>query len=479
MKTFVPRAVLAIAFAVAGCAHESYRPRPLDAEASAAALETRTLSSDALRDYLAAQGQSVDPWPRGTWDLPALTRAAVFYHPDVELARARARVAAAETRTSKTRLPFTVTARPEYNGKAASGATPWGLGLLVGLPIDIGHKRAAQTEHLARLESAADIDVAVASWRVRSRLRQHFVDLFVARQTAHAVDGQRAAQQVLLALLERREKSGYASATEVARERLKADELEVALGRANLQQDQALAAVAEAVGLPVAALRGVTLDFSVLEHERPEPAADEIRRLALRNRIDLQRKLADYAAAEAAVKLEVARQYPDITLVPGYFWDADQSLWSIAFLGLVPQRARSQALIAEAEARREVEEKAFLALQARVIAEAEAAASRYAHAVRVSRAARRQIDAARGHVRQVEAQFERGWADRLDLARARLEAATAERSAVVATLELQRGMSAVEDALQRPLDGPALASTGAARAATSDTAVNPALIDND
>ena len=73
-----------------------------------------------------------------------------------------------------------------------------------------------------------------------------------------------------------------------------------------------------------------------------------MRRVALVNRIDLRRKLADYAAAEAAVKLEVARQYPDLTLVPGYFWDADQSLWSISFLGLLPPSARAKALIAEA-----------------------------------------------------------------------------------------------------------------------------------
>ncbi|MEY2825037.1 MAG: hypothetical protein RLZ64_1575, partial [Pseudomonadota bacterium] len=38
-----------------------------------------------------------------------------------------------------------------------------------------------------------------------------------------------------------------------------------------------------------------------------------------------------------------------------YFWDADESIWSIAGLALVPPRARTRALIREAELRREIE----------------------------------------------------------------------------------------------------------------------------
>lgn len=464
---------------LSGCAREVYRPKALDPAASAAALESRSLSSEGLRAYLSSQQQRTDPWPRPIWDLASLTLAAVFFHPEIEVARARARLTTAEKETSRTRLPYSVTGRPEFNAKETGGDTPWGLGVLVGLPLDIGNKRAARTEQLSRLEEAAALEVAVASWRVRSRLRRYFVDLHVAETTQHALEAEQRERLVLLKLMETRLSKGYAASSEVSALRIKVAEGDLAVRRAAVRRDQAVAGVAEAVGVALAEMHATTFDFAAVAGATPPPESAEIQRTALLNRIDLRRKLADYAAAEAAVKLEVARQYPDLTILPGYFWDADESIWSIAFSALVPPVARTRALIREAEQRREVEEKAFIAVQASVIAEAQAAASRYRHAFDAHEAARRQISEAGTRRQQVRKQFERGMADRVDLVQAQLDAATTERTAVVAMLELQQGLSALEDALQRPLDNPDLMTHTPSISAPADAGLNPALIDND
>jgi len=468
-----------LAGALSGCAREVYRPKPLDPETGISVHASRSLSSAALHGYLVAQGHPSAPWPRGNWDLPTLTLAAVFHHPEIELARARARLSAAETRTSRVRQPISLTVRPEYNTKTGPGETPWGLGVLVGLPIDIGDKRGKRTEQLERLEDAANVEVGVAAWRVRSRLRRHFVELYMADRTGHALELEQNDRKQLLALMEKREVKGYASAIDVSALRLRMAETDVALKRAGVRRDQALAGVAEAVGVPLAEIARASLDFSALATPMAPPTGPEVTRAALLNRIDLRRKLADYAAAEAGVKLEVARQYPDLTLLPGYFWDFDESIWSIAFLGLLPPSARTRALISEAEARREVEEKAFLALQASIISEADAAASRYRLAWAAQSAARLQIDEAAARRVRAERQFDRGYADRVDLLQARLEAVVTERTAVVAMLEAQQGLSALEDALQRPLDNPDLATTPQGASAPAEAAPNPALIDND
>lgn len=470
----------AIALAcVAGCGRQAYREQPLEPEAGEQAYRARTLSADELRDYFVAQNHAVTPWPPVSWDLPSLTLAAVLYHPEIELARAKARVSAAETQTSRTRQPISITARPEYNSKAGEDETPWGMGVLVGLPIDIGDKRGKRTEQLTRIEDAANLEVGVATWRVRSRLRRHFVELYVADRTYAALEREQQERRQLVALMEKRETKGYASATDVSTLRLRMAETEVLLRRAAVRRDQALAGVAEAVSVPLAEMMRVRFDFSALEKPMAPPSTAEASRAALLNRIDLRRKLADYAAAEAAVKLEVARQYPDVTLFPGYFWDADESIWSIAFVGLLPPGARTKALIRETEARREVEQKAFLALQTSVIAEADAAASRYRLAWEAEHAARIQIEEAMARRARAERQFERGYADRVELVQARLEAVASERAAVVAMLETQQGLSALEDALQRPLDNPDFATTPQAASTPSEAVPNPALIDND
>ncbi len=471
-------AVLLLAL-VAGCGSQAYRARPLRPEASAQAFADRSLADDRLQAYARRQGVAVDPWPPSRWSLAQLTVVAMYFHPDIEVARARARVSVAETKTSRTRPPITINARPEYNTKAGAGETPWGLGVVVGLPIDIGGKRAARTAQLEQLEAAATTDVGVAAWRVRSRLRRHFVDLHAAHQLVRALEAEQEQRRILLALLERRERAGYAAAAEATAQRLRLAEAEVAIRRAAIRRDQSLAGVAEAIGVPLAALAGVELDFDSLAAVTTPPTTESIRRAALRNRIDLRRKLDEYAAAEAAVRLEVARRYPDLMLAPGYFWDADESIWSIAFLALGLASARTDALIREAEARREVEEKAFLALQANVIAESATAVARYQRAHEADIAARSQTDLSRARRRQIERQFERGQADRVELVQARTDALGAERVALAVMLEAQQALSALEDAVQRPLDDPEFAGNVPTAAIPADRAINPALIDND
>ena len=464
---------------VAGCGAQAYREKPLRPDTSAQAFVDRSLADAGLRAYAVAQGIVTETWPPARWSLAQLTMAAMFFHPDIEVARARARVSTAETQTSRTRPPITINVRPEYNTKAGAGETPWGLGALVGLPIDVGGKRAARTAQLERLEAAATTDIGVAAWRVRSRLRRHFVDLYAARQQVRALEAEQEQRRILLALYEKREQAGYAAAADATAQRLRLAEAEVAIRRATIRRDQALAGVAEAVGIPLAALDPVELDFDSLAGVAVPPGNDEVRRLALRNRIDLRRKLDEYAAAEVAVRLEIARRYPDLVLAPGYFWDADESIWSIAFLALGAASARADALIREAEARREVEEKAFLALQANVIAEVAGAVVRYRRAHEAEVAAQAHIEQARARARQVARQFERGQADRVELVQARADALGAERLALATMLEAQQATSALEDAVQRPLDDPDFAGALPTAAAPADRAINPALIDND
>ena len=76
---------------------------------------------------------------------------------------------------------------------------------------------------------------------------------------------------------------------------------------------------------------------------------------ALLNRLDIREALARYQAAEARLRLEVARQYPDITLSPGFLWDQGDLVWSVGAAILAPLFDINQGPIGEAEAARVLE----------------------------------------------------------------------------------------------------------------------------
>ena len=50
------------------------------------------------------------------------------------------------------------------------------------------------------------------------------------------------------------------------------------------------------------------------------------------NRADVRGALAEYAASQSALQLEIANQYPDLHLGPGYGWNtgnAGDNKWSL------------------------------------------------------------------------------------------------------------------------------------------------------
>src|SRR4029078_12569479 len=132
-----------------------------------------------------------------------------------------------------------------------------------------------------------------------------------------------------------------------------------------------------------------------------------------------------YAAAEADVRLEIARQYPRVSITPGFLWDQGDNIWSLAAT-VAPALLGKRPAIAAAQARREVEASQFEALQGKVIAQAQGADAIYASLAQAltQNEQTRALQAAR--VQQIERQFEAGYADRVELTAARLETINAQ-----------------------------------------------------
>ena len=66
-----------------------------------------------------------------------------------------------------------------------------------------------------------------------------------------------------------------------------------------------------------------------------------MRRQALQRRPDVRADLADYAASEAALRIEIAKQYPDIHLDTGCEYDRGLQKWDLLGFGM-ERRQRSE-----------------------------------------------------------------------------------------------------------------------------------------
>jgi outer membrane protein, heavy metal efflux system len=442
-----PAAVLLLAALLSACA--SYKPAPLSPETQAAALEARRLDNPRLLQFIAAERGTA---PAASWDLADLTLAALYYHPDLDIARARLGEVEAGVVTAGQR-PNPQLGFEDLAYNLHTGA--WIVAPIISFVIETAGKREYRGKAARALVDAAHADLETASWQVRGGVRSALLDLWAADRTLALLRQRLALQDELVDLLQHRLAAGAVSALDLGRERIARNQMSLALSDAERQRVDALTALAAAIGIPREALDGVALSFRSVEAPAP-PALDRrsLRREALFHRSDAQALLADYAAADSALALAVANQYPNLTLGPGYGYDAGQSVFLLPAIDL-PVFNQNQGPIAEARARRRSAAARFTALQAKIINAVDGAAADYRAATDAVTAAETLLAGATARERRIARSFAAGQVDRPTSLVAEIERMAAEQSRLAATLQQRHALGALEDALQQPLYEPA------------------------
>ena len=444
--------ILPLAACVAGCTGKAYRPAPLAAQAIAAQLEARSLDDPNLQAWmLQAAGFEPPSWPLPTWDLKALTLAAYYFNPTMDVARANAAAAAAAIQTAAMKPNPSVSGGLGYETAPES---PYLFTFDFSLPIETAGKRGYRIAEATHLSDASRIRIAETAWSVRSQVRAALVNLVFAGDTVALLHRQQEAQNHYLDLLQTRLRAGEIPLPEVTTARIDLANLRQAVTTAEGQAESARAALAAAIGIPLSSLTGKTFSWSGLDSPpAPSTLSDQsVRAAAVANRLDVQRALAGYEAAQSRLQLEIAGQYPDINLGPGYAFEEGAHLISLQLGAILPLRNRNQGPIAEAVAQREAAGAELLATQSNVIAQTDAALAAYNSAFSVLEQARRSLSEVEAQHHTTTAWFQQGETDRLATVATDLQVAIAVRTQLDAAHQAQMALGNLEDALQRPID---------------------------
>lgn len=434
----------------AGCVH--YEARPISAPSALAALEARTLVGPELRDLLAAS-RSMPEWPPPAWDLRLLTLAAFAYQPDLAVARAGSKSAAAAITTAGERVNPTLSLGPGYNSTSPTNlVTPWIFTIGLDFTLEIGGKRGYRIAQARELSQAAQLNVATVAWQVRGRVRESLLALYAARSRGVLLTRQDDLQSTLVSLVERRWDAGAVSAFERSQARAALIETRLARKDAARAEAEARVSLAASLGVTPQALESVTLSFADFERIPPSLEETAARRQALLNRPDVLGSLMEYAASQSALQLAVARQYPDLHLGPGYQLDQGENKWSLSLGGILSVFHRNRGPIDEAEAKRAEAAARFTGVQARAIEQIELASVGESAARDKVAAVDDLVAKRREEVHSVETQHRAGEISRVELVTVQLEVVAAELARLEALLDLHAAFGKVEDAMQSPAD---------------------------
>lgn len=443
MRVFPVAALLSIT----GCV--SYVPRPIEPQTNARALEQRRLDTVDLRQFVErTTGRTFAQWPPSAWSLDVLTVASFKLNPQVAVARAEYETARASIITARERPNPTASASVEHKPSGLE-PTPWVTSFGLDLPIEMPAKRTARVDQAIHATNAALARVSTTAWDARSRLRARLLDVWAAHEREAVLQREENIERDIVEIFTKRVQYGEAAQPELSRARIALGQTMLLLRDVRRAAREARASAAAAVGVPDESLAG-PLDLSTFEAAAPAIATD-LRETALVARADVRATLEDYAAADDALRLEVARQYPDLHIGPGFGWDQGTRTWMLAAAAEVPLMNRHRGPIAEASARRDEAAARFTALQASVIGAFDAARIGVDAARQKLADADALVASQRANVDTVRKQFEAGEIDRLALRSAELELEAANLGRADAAAELQQALGLLEDSIQNPI----------------------------
>ena len=353
-----------------GC--ERFISKPLSAASTAARFDARRLSTKHAR-----------------WSLSKLTAQAMETNPDLAVLRARVQTAEGALKTAGERPNPVLSFKPGYNS-SSRGISPWIIEPGLDITIETGGKREARMAEAVAKVRVARLELEAAAWRVRGDVRRAL--LAVARRASHpravSLARSRAGRGGAPARIAAQGRRSHAAG---CRHRAHPAESNATLDARHRHAGRESARPTRRRGRR-SGRRAHGSGFRLLRNHAgcpPPPRGGVARRHALTHRADILAALADYAASEERLRLEVAKQYPDLKLGPGYKLDQNENKWTLGIGFELPILNQHKGAIAEAEGKRAEAAARFVAVQARALAEIDVALAVYRAARGESRSRRR------------------------------------------------------------------------------------------
>jgi len=340
---------------LSGC--RSYERKPLVLDATRAAWLTRSTADPSIRAFAAAldraEGGSLAEGfdPSDGLSLAEAEAVTLVFNPVLRQARLEANVTRAIAAHAGQWQDPAIGVDLERIVSGAGGVNPWEAASTIGITIPISGRLEAEKAR-AGAELAAELDrVAAKEWATRSALRELWVEWSAARVRAEVTEVLIARLRDVASLADRQEKAGSMSRVDASlfRVELAGREADLILAVARVKELELLLRAMLGIA-PENSLEMVpTVSFAARTTD-----ADELRRLLDASNPELAAVRAEYEVSEQSLRTEVRKQYPDLTIGPGYGTDRGDNRVLLGLSLPIPFWNRNQQGVAQASAQREV-----------------------------------------------------------------------------------------------------------------------------
>lgn len=441
-------------FLLGGCGFQQYFAKPLDPQAITAKLQDKNTDKEDFRQYLILNGYTQDQLPIALWGTDELTYCALFFHPSLDVARAQWRAAESGVISASARPVPSANMHFSDKDNANRDVRPYSLGIGIDVPLETAGKRDIRIDSAQHLSELAKLEIGKQAWYLRNQIALSLNEYQFNQSQIEFLSKELSYRQEIVAIFEKRRSLGAASEIEVSQARLQSQLASAELNTLQQKRLLLLSNLARNTGLPLHAIETMKLASAKFEKQamdRLETSADA-QTTALLNRTDIRIALERYAIAEGRLKLEIAKQYPDIVISPSYAYEFGDKVWSLGLSGLLTLLNKNKAAIAQAEQLREIEATQFEALQNTVLSEVSNA---HAKVMLSSQQLKEQsvlLEQQQNNTQRILRRFSAGEIDRLEVTYAKLEELIADKKVMSAEYQLRAALIEFENTRQKPIN---------------------------
>lgn len=340
--------VIALA-ALSGC--RSYRESPLALDTHRAQFDARLAAQEPMQAFASRLARQRAGVPEKFDPLDGISPAegevlALFYNADLRTARARVGVALAGYEHAG------LWEDPEFGFDGAEILSPGGpfeYGLTLGVTLPVSGRLAVEKDRAGAAYEAELRRLVDAEWTVRAQVRSAWAVWTVAEERVRLLRDIAAQAAQAGSVADELEAAGELSRIEARLLRMQLIETRTESAAAEAEAARARLALLGLLGLPPDAAAELLPGIPGVE---PVLSGDAVGVLIEQNTLLAVRR-AEYRAAEETLRLEIRKQYPDISIGGGYGSEDNDDRLLLGLSIPVPVFNANRAGIARADALRD------------------------------------------------------------------------------------------------------------------------------
>lgn len=335
-----------------GC--QSYQPKPIDTVAHRAAFLSRTPEAPEVAEFargLAAANPN-DPItfdPADGLTLSEGEAVALVFNRDLRLARLRAGVSAAAAQYAG--LWEDPVLSTDLTRIIQSTEYPWKVFATVGFTIPLSGRLEVEKKRATDQHQADIVRAWAQEWGTRAELKRRWVAWSSARERATVTKEFLERLDQIVGIVDRIAEAGEMTRVESRLFRVEHATRAAELAALESEAGQGELAVKALLGLPPSA--SIALSPALTLSDTTSPSVQDVIEPTDRN-VGLAVARAEYVIAERSLELEIRKQYPDLTIGPGFGREDGQDQLLLGLSIPLPFLNRNRQGIATAIAEREL-----------------------------------------------------------------------------------------------------------------------------